>query len=57
MAMPVTWFDMLGRCLCGKPAVGTLRGAGNVSYGHWCKRCADEKLRKAEKERAKATKP
>jgi hypothetical protein len=47
----VRWFDALGTCRCGKPATGTLRGPQNESYGPSCKRCAETRIKKAEKER------
>jgi hypothetical protein len=51
---PIRWFDQLGTCACGKPAIGTLRGPKNESYGHACARCAKVRLAKADKERAEA---
>ena len=56
-AIPVNWFDRLGRCQCGKAAVGLLRGMRNESYGPWCERCANKKLNEATREREKARKP
>ena len=54
MSDPVRWFDWLGSCSsCRKPATGALRGPGNESYGVYCGKCADRRLRKAEKEREK----
>jgi hypothetical protein len=50
----VRWFDPLGRCsglTCAKEATGILRGPRNESYGNYCGRCADKRLRRAEKER------
>jgi hypothetical protein len=48
---PVRWFEALGRCACGKPATGTLRGPQNESYGIACFKCGDARVRKAEKAR------
>lgn len=51
---PVRWFNNLGRCQeCPKPAVGSLRGPRNESYGIYCQKCADRRLVKAEAERAR----
>lgn len=47
----VRWFEALGTCRCGKPATGVLRGPRNESYGPYCQRCADARLKKAQKER------
>jgi hypothetical protein len=50
----VRWFDPLGACYsCRKPATGTLRGPRNESYGYACQRCADARIKRAEKEREK----
>ena len=52
MSDPVRWFDALGTCGgCGKPANGKLMGPRNESYGAYCKRCADKRLKAADKER------
>jgi hypothetical protein len=51
---PVRWFESLGECQCGKPAVGTLRGPQNESYGPACRKCGDARVIRAEKDRAKA---
>jgi hypothetical protein len=51
MADQVRWFDALGSCICGKPATGVLRGPRNESYGAHCRRCAEARLKKAERER------
>ena len=48
----VRWFDRLGRCVCGKPAIGTWRGPGNDSYGTACAKCGDARVKKAERERS-----
>lgn len=51
---PVRWFDEVGTCgNCGKPAHGKLMGAMNESYGAFCKKCANSRLSKADKARAK----
>jgi hypothetical protein len=53
MADQVRWFDSLGSCgSCGKSATGLLRGPRNESYGAYCLKCADRRLKKAERERA-----
>jgi hypothetical protein len=52
MADQVRWFDALGGCSkCGKPAHGRLMGPRNESYGIYCTRCADARLKKADRER------
>lgn len=56
MSDPVRWFDPVGRCPCGKPAHGKLMGPRNESYGAYCHKCAEKRLRAAEKARAKAAK-
>ena len=49
----VRWFDALGTCaMCGKAATGKLMGPRNDSYGASCQRCADKRIKRAEKERA-----
>lgn len=53
MADQVRWFDALGRCACGKPATGTLRGPQNESYGYACARCGNSRVVRAERERAR----
>jgi len=52
----VRWFERtVQKCqVCGKTATGVLRGPANESYGHHCDRCAERRLKKAEKERAAA---
>jgi hypothetical protein len=53
MADQVRWYEALGTCYqCGKVATGTLRGPQNESYGYYCKRCADARIKRAERERA-----
>lgn len=48
----VRWFDAYGRCReCVKPATGVLRGERNESYGPYCQKCAERRLKKARKER------
>lgn len=47
----VRWFETLGTCRCGKPAVGTWRGPRNESYGFACGKCGPKRVAKAEKER------
>ena len=47
----VRWFEQFAKCRCGKPAAGILRGDRNESYGAHCKKCADRRLRDAEKAR------
>lgn len=55
MGDPVQWFDALGQCAeCAKPATGVLRGPRNDSYGRYCQKCADRRLKKAEQARASA---
>jgi hypothetical protein len=51
MADQVRWFEPLGRCYCGNSATGTLRGPRNESYGHYCFKCGDARVRRAERER------
>jgi hypothetical protein len=48
----VRWFEPLGQCECGKPATGTLRGVKNESYGYSCLKCANKRLKRAERDRA-----
>ena len=47
------WFDSLGICVCGcgKPATGTLRGPTNASYGNYTQKCAEKRIKKAERDR------
>ena len=52
IADQVRWYDALGQCRCGKAATGVLRGPRNESFGNYCERCANTRLRKAELERA-----
>lgn len=47
----VRWFDHLGTCQCGKPAIGILRGSRNEDRGKACMRCAERRL--AESDRAR----
>lgn len=48
----VRWFDALGACAnCRRPAHGKLMGPRNESYGAYCTKCANERLRRAERER------
>lgn len=47
------WFEGLGNCRCGKLATGVLRGTRNESYGPYCRRCADKRIKAAERERQK----
>lgn len=55
MADQVRWFDALGGCTkCGKPAHGKLMGPRNESYGNYCTKCAEVRLKKADRERADA---
>lgn len=51
MADDVRWFDALGTCRCGKPATGKLMGSRNESYGAYCGKCAEKRLKAAQKER------
>jgi hypothetical protein len=48
------WFDGTGSCRCGKKATGILRGTRNESLGPYCERCADARIKKAQREREKA---
>jgi len=48
------WFDALGTCRCGKKATGLLRGTRNESLGPYCERCAEARIKKAQKERDRA---
>lgn len=50
------WFEPLGRCRCGKPGTGILRGERNESYGAHCQKCADKRLKASKRVRA-ATHP
>lgn len=56
IADPVRWFEDLGNCRCGKAATGILRGPRNESYGIYCRKCAEYRIRAAERERAKEEK-
>ena len=64
MSDQVRWFDPVGKCPCGKPGTGKLMGPRNESYGAYCGKCAERRLKKANDERvrealaaAKAAKP
>jgi len=48
------WFENTDRkcTLCGKRATGILRGSHNESYGPYCERCANKRLKASEKVRA-----
>jgi len=50
---PVRWFEAtISSCQeCGKGATGVLRGPQNESYGPYCKKCADRRLRAAYRSR------
>jgi hypothetical protein len=49
---PVRWFDNVGSCQnCGGQGHGKLMGPSNESYGVYCRRCADARLKRAEKQR------
>lgn len=48
------WFDGLGKCRCGKNATGILRGTRNESYGPYCPRCAEARIKKAQRERERS---
>lgn len=50
------WFDPLGKCQCGKPSTGILRGTGNDSYGPHCARCATKRLDESARVRAEIEK-
>lgn len=52
---PVRWFEELGPCHgnCGRPGIGVLRGPRNDSYGPYCRKCAEKRLRRAAKLRMK----
>lgn len=55
MTDPSRWFDALGSCHgCGKKATGVLRGTQNQSMGPYCERCAEARIKKAQRERDKA---
>jgi len=43
------WFEEFPGCSCGKPSRGILRGAQNQSYGHHCKKCAEQRLKASKK--------
>lgn len=53
MVDQVRWYEALGTCKCGKPATGKLRGPMNESYGASCRKCAETRIKKAERERAR----
>lgn len=53
MSDTARWFDSLGSCRCGKAATGTLRGTRNESMGVYCSRCANARIKAADKEREK----
>ena len=56
---PVRWFEELGECAgrgCKRPAIGTLRGPRNESYGHYCRPCATRRLERARKARMREQK-
>lgn len=44
------WFDTFSRCRkCDKRAHGILRGSRNESYGTYCTKCAEKRLRDSKK--------
>lgn len=45
------WFDAFAKCRCGKDSNGILRGDGNESYGAYCRKCAEKRLRKSDEAR------
>lgn len=49
---PSRWFDPVGKCRCGKPATGVLRGDQNQSMGPYCEKCATARIKQADKQRA-----
>jgi hypothetical protein len=53
MSLPddVRWFDAVGTCRCGKDATGKLMGSRNQSFGAYCRKCAEKRLRAAQRER------
>ena len=42
------WFEAYPRCPCGKAGNGILRGESNESYGTYCRKCAERRLRQSE---------
>jgi hypothetical protein len=54
MSDPAQWFDALGSCRCGKKATGVVRGTRNESMGPYCERCAEVRIKKAQREREAA---
>lgn len=56
MADQVRWFNAVGRCVCGKPAHGKLMGPRNESYGAYCTKCAEARLKRADSERQREDK-
>lgn len=51
MTDQVRWFEALGKCGCGKQAVGAWRGPRNESYGIACLKCGNARVIRAERER------
>lgn len=45
------WFEAFPNCRCGKKSEGILRGVGNESYGHHCRKCAGQRLKDSAKAR------
>jgi len=47
------WWKALGSCVgCGKPATGELMSDRNDRIGPYCERCANKRLKAAQKARA-----
>jgi len=50
------WFERLGSCTCGKPATGKLMNSRNESLGRFCDKCAQKRLKEADRAREMARK-
>lgn len=55
MTDQVRWFEQHPACWkCGGfTKLGILRGPRNESYGSYCRKCADKRIKAAEHERAR----
>ncbi len=51
--MIARWFDALGTCRCGKPATGKLMSDRNDSLGPYCRKCAEARINKEERDAKK----
>jgi hypothetical protein len=47
--MPAKWFERYANCPCGKRPDGVLRGLMNESFGPYCRKCAERRIREETK--------